>query len=170
MACVRVVTAKSRTAEATSIISAYTALVPATKATAATIHATTRSPAPTMRHDFRRVKMPLSHAAAETVKAANESITKDWDMTAAESSIACVAQSADESHKPRPLLTTTAVQTKLATPTTVVINTGVNGGERGDSAHAVQDCIMKVTVKILATCLNLKVKYSCLWIYQKILN
>ena len=139
MACVRVVTANKRTAEATNIINAYTAVVPATKATAATIHATTRSPAPTIRQDLRRVRIPLTHAVAETISAAKDTMTNDCDITAAESNMACVAHKAEESQSPWSRTTTPTAQNMLPIPTAAVVNVGVSGGARGDRAQAVHD-------------------------------
>ena len=57
--------------------------MPATKATAATIQAMTKSAAPTIRQDFRWVRMPLTHAVVETTSAASERPTSEEDRTAA---------------------------------------------------------------------------------------
>lgn len=76
-ACVRVVTANSKAAEAIRRSNTYDAPVPATNATAAIIHARAKSAAPTIRHDLRCVRIPEIQAVAETTVAANESATKD---------------------------------------------------------------------------------------------
>ena len=119
--------------------STYDAPTPPTSVAAATIQAKNRSAAPTIRHDFRCVTMPLIHAVAETINAASESPTVDEAKIAAAGRRQWLAHNDELSQRLRFNTTTPTTQAIATAPQTAVTEAGVNVDSKGDNTHDTND-------------------------------
>ena len=112
--------------------------MPATSATAATIHAGAKSAAPTIRQDFRFAKIPEIQAVAETTVAANETATNDWFSTAAGMSNPCTDHSADD-HTSRCAERPASLSTRVPRGEAAATLAGVSTEAKGESSQTTHD-------------------------------